>query len=103
VAASAGGTSSQETPEERVTRWLQEGDIVPENYVIDWRVPVIGPLHAAVRRVIHAEICRFLLPSLVKQSHLNRAVLQTLSDLCRENARLREELERLRQNQERER
>ena len=89
--------------EERVSRWLHECDIVPENYVIDWRVPMIGPIHAAIRRVIYAEIRRSVLPALTKQSHLNRAVLQTLSELCQENARLRQELEALRQNQEPER
>jgi len=100
---SAAGVSTQETPEERVSRWLHECDIVPENYVIDWRVPMIGPIHAAIRRVIYAEIRRSVLPALTKQSHLNRAVLQTLSELCQENARLRQELEALRQNQEPER
>lgn len=100
VDTSATNLPSLEAPEDRVSRWLQECDIVPENYVIDWRVPIIGPIHAAIRRVIHAEIRRFVLPALVKQSHLNRAVLQTLSELCQENARLREELAELRQNQE---
>jgi hypothetical protein len=88
---------------EAVARWLHEYDIVPSNYVIDWRVPMIGRIHAAVRRVIHAEMRRSVLPALVKQSHLNRAVLQALSVLCEENARLRQELAELRQDREQER
>ena len=80
-----------------VSRWLQDCDIVPANYVIDWRVPILGPIHAAVRRVIHAELRRFLLPALEKQSHLNRAVLLALAELCQENARLSSDLEQVRQ------
>jgi hypothetical protein len=72
-----------------------DGDIVPENYVIDWRVPILGPIHAVVRRVIHAEIRRYLLSMLQKQSHLNRRMLQALDALQRENEQLRRALERL--------
>jgi hypothetical protein len=86
---------------EAVARWLQDCDIVPDSYVIDWRVPIIGPIHAAIRRVIHAEVRRYVHPALVKQSHLNRAVLQALDELCQENARLRQELSGLRQGRER--
>jgi hypothetical protein len=92
---------AQEAACNAVARWLQECDVVPANYVIDWRVPIIGPIHAAVRRVIHTEVRRFVLSALVKQSHLNRAVLQALNELCQENARLRQELAELRQDKER--
>jgi hypothetical protein len=91
---------AQEAACDAIARWLQECDIVPAHYVIDWRVPILGPIHAAVRRVIHAEMRRFVLPALIKQSHLNRVVLQALSELCQENARLRQELAELRQSQE---
>lgn len=94
---------AQEAACDAVARWLQECDIVPTHYVIDWRVPIIGPIHAAIRRVIHAEMRRFVLPALIKQSHMNRAVLQALSELCQENARLRQELAEMRQNQEQDR
>jgi hypothetical protein len=80
---------------EILARWEQDCDLVPAHYEIDWRVPVIGRIHAAVRRVINAEIRRFLFPSLVKQSHLNRAVLRLLRDLEDENAQLRQELAQL--------
>jgi len=68
-------------------------DIVPRHYVIDWRVPILGPVHAVVRRIINAEIRRYLFPSLEKQSSFNRKVMQALNDLARENMRLRREIE----------
>ena len=69
-------------------------DIVPRYYTIDWRVPILGPLHALVRKVINAEIRRYLSSTLEKQSHWNRQVLQVLKGLARENALLRQELAR---------
>ena len=86
-----------ESARNMVSRWLRDCDIVPANYVIDWRVPILGPIHTAIRRVIHAEMRRFLLPALEKQSHLNRAVLQALAELLQENARLSSDLEQVRQ------
>jgi hypothetical protein len=71
-------------------------DIVPRHYAIDWRIPILGPIHAVVRRIINDEIRRYLMSSLRKQSNLNRRVLQVLKDLERENARLRQEIEELR-------
>jgi hypothetical protein len=79
--------------ERRVRLWRNDCDIVPRHYVIDWRVPVLGPLHALVRRVINAEIRRYLFRSLEKQSHVNRQVLEALEMLARENAALRQEIE----------
>jgi hypothetical protein len=67
-------------------------DIVPRHYTIDWRNPILGPIHAVVRKVINAEIRRYLAPTLEKQSTLNRQMLQVLRDLAQENARLRQEL-----------
>jgi len=75
-------------------------DIVPRRYVIDWRNPILGPMHALVRRIINAEMRRYLLPSLEKQSHFNRQMLRTLEDLVRENERLRREIEELRGTRE---
>lgn len=72
-----------------------ECDIMPDRYVIDWRIPILGPIHAVVRRVINAEIRRYLLPSLRKQSHLNRRLLQYLRDVSEENARLQRQIEEL--------
>ncbi len=71
-------------------------DIVPRHYVIDWRIPILGPMHALIRRIINAEIRRYLLPSLEKQSHFNRQVLRILEGLVEENGRLRREIEELR-------
>lgn len=71
-------------------------DIVPRNYAIDWRIPILGPIHALVRRVINAEISRYLSRSLQKQSHYNRRVLRALRALAEENARLSREIEELR-------
>ena len=74
-------------------------DIVPRHYVIDWRIPVLGPIHALLRRIINAEMRRYLLPSLEKQSHFNRQVLRMLEGLVKENERLRREVEELREAQ----
>lgn len=71
-------------------------DIVPRHYVIDWRIPILGPIHAVVRRVINAEISRYLSRSLQKQSHYNRKALRALRALAEENARLSREIEELR-------
>ncbi|MDH7474361.1 MAG: hypothetical protein QHJ74_10215 [Anaerolineae bacterium] len=78
----------------------QECDIVPRGYAIEWRVPLLGPIHAVVRRIINAEIRRYLLPALEKQSTFNRKVRQILKDLIRENALLRQEVKELRQKLE---
>jgi hypothetical protein len=48
-----------------------------------------------MRRVINAEIRRYLLPMLQKQGYINKRILKTLSRLEQENAALRQELERL--------
>ncbi len=71
-------------------------DIVPRHYVIDWRIPILGPIHAVVRRVINAEINRYLSRSLQKQSHYNRKILRALRALAEENARLSRQIEELR-------
>jgi hypothetical protein len=72
-----------------------ECDIVPRHYVIDWRIPILGPIHAVVRRVINAEIRRYLSPSLKRQSHFNRKILRALNALAEENARLHQQIEEL--------
>ena len=77
----------------------QDCDIVPRNYVIDWRVPIVGRIHAAVRRIINAEIRRYLSSSLERQSYLNRQMLRVLNDLVEENKRLRREIDKLRERQ----
>lgn len=79
----------------------RECDIVPRGYTIEWRVPILGPLHAIVRRIINAEIRRYLLPSLEKQSAFNRKVRRILRDLIQENARLRQEIKELQEALER--
>ncbi len=73
--------------------WSNDCDLVPRHYKIDWRLPIIGPIHALVRRVIHAEIQRYLLVSLEKQSYLNRELVKILQGLAEENVRLRQKLE----------
>ena len=70
-------------------------DIVPRNYVIDWRIPIMGPVHAWVRRIINTEVRRYLALSLERQSYLNRQFLRVLDGLVRENRRLREQIEAL--------
>jgi hypothetical protein len=97
------GSHVSDERSELLARWEQDCDLVPAHYEIDWRVPVLGRIHAAVRRVINAEIRRFLFPSLTRQSHLNRAVLRLLRDLGEENARLRQEVAHLRRDREQER
>jgi len=73
-------------------------DIMPQGYKIEWRIPIIGPIHGLVRRVINAEIQRFLFPSLLRQSELNRRLIEALEDLATENERLRVELSTVRSN-----
>ena len=73
-------------------------DIVPRRYVINWRMPILGPIHALVRRLINAEIRRYLLHALEKQSYFNRQILRIVTDLTKENERLRQEIEELRQS-----
>ena len=75
-------------------------DIVPRNYVIDWRIPILGPVHAWVRRIINAEVRRYLALSLERQSYLNRQFLRVLDGLVVENERLRQRIEELRDGQE---
>ena len=76
--------------------WQHDCDIMPNSYKIAWRIPILGPLHAIVRRIINDEIRRYLLRSLDKQTRFNRQVLHALRDLARENARLHQEIEQLR-------
>lgn len=75
----------------------QDCDIIPRNYKIEWRLPVVGHIHALVRRVIDNEIRLFLFPSLAKQVRYNRRTLWVLRSLIEENARLRNDLEALRE------
>lgn len=85
---------------ETVSIRRRDCDVMPRNYVIDWRIPILGPIHSVVRRVINDEIRRYLMPSLKKQSTLNRRLLRALKELSRENAELRRELETLREQEE---
>lgn len=108
--APADGKATDAASMDWISMWQDDCDLVPRNYTIDWRTPILGPIHAVIRRIVNAEIRRYLLPALEKQSFLNRKVLQTLDELAREknllareknllareNARLREEVERLR-------
>ena len=77
---------------ERVPLTRYDCDIVPRNYVIDWRNPVLGPPNALIRRVINTEVRRFLDTSLAKQTRFNETVLRVLRQLSQENAALRHEL-----------
>jgi hypothetical protein len=70
-------------------------DIVPRYYAIEWRLPILGPIHAIVRRLINAEVRRYLTSSLEKQSSLNRQMLQILQELAQENVRLRQRVQEL--------
>jgi O-antigen chain-terminating methyltransferase len=71
-------------------------DIVPHDYVIDWRIPILGPIHSIVRRLINTEIRRYLDVSLSKQTRFNENVLRALHYLAQENHYLRQEIEELR-------
>jgi hypothetical protein len=70
-------------------------DIVPHDYVIDWRIPILGPIHSIVRRLINAEVRRYLDVSLSKQTRFNRNVLRALHHLAQENRNLRQMVEEL--------
>jgi len=75
-------------------------DIVPRRYVIDWQTPIIGRIYAFVRRIINAEIRRYLMPSLEKQTLLNQRLVDALHALAKENDRLRQEIAALRDSQD---
>jgi hypothetical protein len=71
-------------------------DVVPRHYRIEWRLPIVGPVHAVVRKLINAEIRRYLMPSLERQSTLNRKVRRKLRQVEKENADLRRQIDELR-------
>ena len=89
----------ESNPDDALPITEQDCGIVPRNYVIDWRIPILGPVHAWVRRVINTELRRYLALSLERQSYLNRQMLRVLHDLVLENRRLRERLEELEERQ----
>ena len=88
------------TLRQRVSLWQDDCDIIPHTYVIDWRIPILGPLHSVVRRLIKAEIDRYLRPSLLKQVRFNQQVLRELRNLARENALLHQEIEELKKSRQ---
>ena len=90
------GAAETRSALEQIPLTRHDCDIVPQNYVIDWRNPVLGPPHAVVRRVINDEVRRYLDASLAKQTRFNETVLRTLRQLTQENAALRREIDRLR-------
>lgn len=73
-----------------------DSDIVPRHYTIAWRIPILGPIHAIVRRLINAEVRRYLDASLSKQTRFNENMLRAVRQLAQENRCLRAELESLR-------
>ena len=89
------GRSREDPVVDDLAALMQDCGVVPENYAIDWRGPVVGRVHALVRQVINAEIRRYLLPMLEKQGYLNRRMLEALARLEEENAELRRALRRL--------
>lgn len=91
-----GDSSDEQESSPTISIRRRDCDIVPRHYVIDWRIPILGPIHSVVRRVINDEIRRYLLSSLEKQSGYNRRVVQVLRNLVQENVRLRKEVEALR-------
>lgn len=71
-------------------------DIVPHDYVIDWRIPILGPINSIVRRIINTEVRRYLDISLSKQTRFNENVLRALRYLAQENQHLRQEIKEMR-------
>lgn len=78
---------------------LYEADIVPRDYAITWRNPILGPLNAILRRFVNLELRRSIYPALAQQSTLNRQMLQALMRLRAENEALRRQIERLRRRE----
>src|SRR5690606_41931981 len=76
---------------------VEDCEVLPRDYVIDWRIPILGPIHAFVRRIVNAEIRRYLEPGLIRQTRFNRWVLRELQALQQENDALRRELASLRE------
>ena len=71
----------------------QDCEVLPQDYVIDWHIPVLGPLHGIVRRIINAEIRRYLEAGLTRQARFNRQMLLELQQLKQENRALRERID----------
>ena len=91
-----GESARMQTGSDRIPLTQQDCDILPHGYVIEWQNPLLGPPHSVVRRVINAEVRRYLDTSLAKQTRFNENVLRALRNLAQENAGLRRELEELR-------
>jgi hypothetical protein len=73
----------------------QDCDVLPQDYTIDWHIPILGPLHGIVRRIINAEIRRYLEAGLTRQARFNRQVLLELQQLRQQNQALREQIKAL--------
>lgn len=88
------GEFSPEMKQDNIIQ-LTDTDIVPRHYIIGWRIPIIGHINAIIRRVINAEIRRYLLPSLVKQSVVNQRLLEVVETLSKENKQLHQEIDKI--------
>ncbi|MCL5958817.1 MAG: methyltransferase domain-containing protein, partial [Chloroflexi bacterium] len=80
-----------EPPERVPPPSLEECEVVPGEYAIDWQNPILGPLNAQLRKIINAELRAYVRPMLEKQTHLNYKI----KDLFREVHQLRLDLHKL--------
>jgi SAM-dependent methyltransferase len=75
---------------------LDECDLLPPDYRIDWRYPVVGPAHAALRRQVNAEVRRYVDPALARQTRLNYRLTELVQRIVRDRGvevqRLRDQL-----------
>jgi hypothetical protein len=85
-------------------RWIlssRDCEVLPRTYVIDWHIPILGPIHGLVRRVINAEIRRYLEAGLIRQTRFNREVLLEVQRLTQENRELQERIAALEAQEDR--
>lgn len=64
---------------------LEECEVLPANYQVDWHRPVVGQAHAAVRRQINAEVRRYVDPALARQTRLNYRLTELLQRIVRDH------------------
>jgi SAM-dependent methyltransferase len=97
VAAQADAIVDHEVPAPPdVAFTLDECDLLSPGYRIDWRTPVVGPAHAALRRQVNAEVRRYVDPALARQTRLNYRLTELVQRIVRDHAvevqRLRDQL-----------
>jgi SAM-dependent methyltransferase len=65
---------------------VEECEILPADYRIDWRHPIVGQAHATLRRQINAEVRRYVDAPLARQTRLNYRLTELLQTIVRDHS-----------------